>query len=211
MWNKEEKVTMNKRTQPKPLLIAFSAPSGAGKTTICKKLVQRHPDFKISVSATTRPPRPNEQDGVDYFFMSEEEFRKHIENKNFLEYENVHGHYYGTLRSKVEELLSQGYTVLFDIDVNGALNIKKQFPEAILIFIKPPSIEELRRRLRKRHTDDEAEIEKRLQRLQFEYERAKLFDYIVVNDNLERTIRQIEEIIETHRSGKSHVSNRTIS
>ncbi len=198
---------MNTKHHNPPLLVAFSAPSGAGKTTICKKLVERHPDFKISVSATTRPPRPREQDGVDYYFLSEEEFRNHIKNNNFLEYENVHGHWYGTLRSKVQELLDQGYTVLFDIDVNGALNIKKQFPEAVLIFIKPPSLEELRRRLLKRHTDDEKEIEKRLQRLQFEYEKARFFDYIVVNDDLDETIRRIEEIIERHREKARHVSD----
>ena len=121
-----------------PQLVVLSAPSGAGKTTICKKLVERNPDFRISVSATTRPPRPGEVDGVDYYFISPEQFQQKIARGEFLEYENVHGNYYGTLRETVEELLDNGFTVLFDIDVNGALKIKQQYPDAILIFIRPP-------------------------------------------------------------------------
>ena len=188
-----------------PQLVVLSAPSGAGKTTICKKLVERNPDFRISVSATTRPPRPGEVDGVDYYFISPEQFQQKIARGEFLEYENVHGNYYGTLRETVEELLDNGFTVLFDIDVNGALKIKQQYPDAILIFIRPPSLEELKRRLRKRKTERPEEIEKRLQRLPEEYQKAVFFDYEVVNDDLLRTLLTIEKIIRTKQLTGAHV------
>ena len=188
-----------------PQLVVLSAPSGAGKTTICKKLVERNPDFRISVSATTRPPRPGEVNGVDYYFISPEEFQQKIARGEFLEYENVHGNYYGTLRETVEELLDNGFTVLFDIDVNGALKIKQQYPDAILIFIRPPSLEELKRRLRKRKTERPEEIEKRLQRLPEEYQKAVFFDYEVVNDDLLRTLLTIEKIIRTKQLTGTHV------
>jgi len=192
----------------RPQLVVISAPSGAGKTTICKILAERNPDFRISISATTRPPRKTETNGVDYFFISEAEFLKRVEAGEFLEYENVHGHYYGTLRKNVESLLKQGFTVLFDIDVNGAIKIKKQFPEAILIFIRPPSLEELEKRLLQRQTEDPQEIERRLQRLPEEYARAVLFDYDIINDDLMATVAQIEDIIRTHqRKDQDHVSN----
>ncbi len=194
---------MNRKGNPQ--LVVLSAPSGAGKTTICKRLVERNPDFRISISATTRPPRPGEQDGVDYYFISMEEFQERIQKGEFLEYEQVHGNYYGTLREKVEALLDAGYTVLFDIDVNGALKIKQQFPEAILIFIRPPSLEELKRRLRNRKTEKPEEIEKRLQRLPEEYQKAVFFDYEVVNDNLLKTLLTIEKIIRTKQLTGSHV------
>ncbi len=193
------------KRQGNPQLVVLSAPSGAGKTTICKKLVERNPDFRISVSATTRPPRPGEQDGVDYFFISPQEFQQKIRKGEFLEYEQVHGNYYGTLRQKVEHLLDSGFTVLFDIDVNGALKIKQQYPDAILIFIRPPSLEELKRRLRNRKTEDPQEIEKRLQRLPEEYQKAVFFDYEVVNDDLLRTLLTIEKIIRTKQLTGTYV------
>jgi guanylate kinase len=180
-------------------LVALSAPSGAGKSTIAKFLLERNPDFKLSISATTRPPRFTETHGVDYYFMSKEEFLKRVERGEFLEYEEVHGNYYGTLKATIDELLSQGATVILDIDVNGALNIKKHYPDALLIFIKPPSIEELRRRLMSRKTETPESIEKRLQRLPLEYEKAEKFDVQVINDNLEETIQKIEEIIKNHQ------------
>jgi len=188
-------------------LVVISAPSGAGKTTITKLLSQRNPDFKISVSATTRKPRPGERNGVDYYFISEKEFLEKVKQSEFLEYEKVHGHFYGTLRETVESLLRQGYTVLFDIDVYGALNIKKQFPEAILIFIHPPSLEELKNRLRNRKTDDEQEIQRRLDRLPEEFSKAPLFDYQIVNDDLTQTVQKIEAIIRAKKKALQNVSN----
>ncbi len=175
--------------------IAFSAPSGAGKTTIVKHLAERYPQTVISVSATTRPKRPFETDGVDYIFLSEEAFKEAIAQGKFLEYEQVHGNYYGTLLETVERFRRQNKVVLFDIDVNGALAIKKHFPEAMLIFIKPPSTEELVRRLQRRNSETEASIQKRLERLEFEYARAEEFDYIIVNDDLQSAIAEVETLI----------------
>jgi guanylate kinase len=192
---------------PKPQLIVLSSPSGGGKTTICKALASRNPDFKISVSATTRPPREGEKEGVEYHFLSSGEFFRQVENDEFMEYEEVHGNYYGTLKSRVDQLLQDGFSVIFDIDVNGALAIKKKYPEAILIFIRPPSLEELKRRLRARKTEDPASIEKRLQRLPMEYAKAKYFDYDIVNENLEKTIIRIRDIIKLHQGKKTYVSN----
>ncbi len=194
----------------KPQLVVLSAPSGAGKTTICRILARRNPDFKISVSATTRPPRPGEKDGTDYYFISEEEFRKRVEQNDFLEYEKVHGHYYGTLKSKVKELLENNFTVLFDIDVNGALSIKRHFPDAILIFIRPPSLEELKRRLKKRAAEDEGEIEKRLKRLPEEYAKSVFFDYDIINNDLEETVQKITNIIRDHQKRGGYVSDPAI-
>jgi len=197
---------LNEQQAYPPVLIALSAPSGSGKTTICHKLLERNPDFRLSISATTRPPRHSEQHGVDYFFLSEEDFRGKISRGEFLEYEKVFDHYYGTLRKTVEDYLRQGYSVLFDIDVNGALRIKQKYPTALLIFVRPPSLEELKRRLRNRKTDDPAEIEKRLKRLPEEYEKSKYFDHVVVNDDLERTVAEIEQIIRNYQEQLNHVS-----
>ncbi len=181
-----------------PKLIVVSAPSGGGKTTICHKLSERNPNFRFSVSATTRPRRPGEKDGVDYFFLSREEFERKIRNDEFLEYEEVFGNLYGTLKSYVRQLLREGHSVLLDIDVKGALQIKSKFPQAVLIFILPPSTEELRKRLLGRKTDDPKEIEKRLKRLPLEYQEGKKFDYQVVNDRLEEAVEQIEKILVNH-------------
>lgn len=182
----------------KPLLVALSAPSGAGKSTICKLLVERHPRFVISVSATTRPPRQYEREGVHYYFLGKGAFLEKVQQGDFLEYEEVHGNYYGTLKSVVAQLRGEGRSVLFDIDVNGALNIKHHHPETILIFIRPPSVAELRRRLLGRKSETPASVEKRLERLPWEFARAELFDYNVVNDDLERAVGEIEAIIRNH-------------
>jgi guanylate kinase len=186
-------------TQKKSLLIVLSAPSGGGKTTVCRELLKIHRDLKISVSATTRSPRPYEKDGVDYYFLTEKDFRQKIRNGEFLEYEEVHGRLYGTLKSEIEKNLSQSNSVIFDVDVKGALRIKEEFPEAILIFIRPPSLEELKRRLLKRKADDTLEIENRLKRLPEEYAHAGQFDYDITNTVLEETIQQISTIINKHR------------
>lgn len=175
--------------------LVLSAPSGGGKTTIARMLVKRHDNMSISISATTRKKRPNEEDGRDYFFLSEEEFQTNIDNDNFVEFEEVHGDYYGTLKNRVADLVDQGKTVIFDIDVKGAISIKNKYPEAILFFIKPPSMEELKERLRKRKSESEEAINKRLGRIQFEYEQAEHFDHIIINDNLHHTIEQIEKLI----------------
>lgn len=188
-------------------LVVLSAPSGGGKSTICKLLLERNADFRVSISATTRAPRKTEKEGVHYYFLSDKEFFAKVENGEFIEYAEVHGRYYGSLKSAVNELLAKGYTVLFDIDVIGALNIKKQHPEAMLVFIRPPSLEELKRRLRNRQTDDEKEIQKRLERLPMEYAKAAEFDYDIINDDLLATVEKIEQLIRKHQSQGDHVSH----
>lgn len=177
-------------------LIVVSAPSGSGKTTIAKKILERFPFMKFSVSATTRPKRNGEIDGKDYFFLSREEFEKKIQNGELLEWEEIYGNYYGTLKSVVENALKNGDVLVFDVDVNGALSIKKKFPDdSILIFIKPPNIETLKERLKRRKTESEEQIKKRLERVPMELEKAKYFDYIFVNDNLEDTIKSVTRAI----------------
>lgn len=179
--------------------IALSAPSGAGKTTIARNLVRRHKEMVISISATTRPMRPGEQDGVDYHFLSRQKFEENIKAGNFVEHEEVHGNLYGTLRHTIEEHQNAGKSVVFDIDVKGALAIKHKYPDTILIFINAPSEEKLIERLRNRKSENEESIKKRLQRIQLELSYADKFDHIVVNDTLEHTLVQIEEIIYSQR------------
>lgn len=170
-------------------LLIVSAPSGSGKSTIVNYLMKEHPEFKFafSVSATSRPPRGEEKDGVDYYFISPEEFRRHIKNGDFLEYEEVYeDRLYGTLKSQVEEKLAAGMNVVFDVDVKGGINIKRYYGDkALSIFIQPPSIEALRERLIRRNTDEMAQIEKRLAKAEYEISFAPQFDCIIVNDDLE--------------------------
>ena len=152
-------------------------------------LMKEHPEFRLafSVSATSRPPRGKEQDGVDYYFLSPEEFRSHIEKGDFLEYEEVYeGRFYGTLKSQVEEKLAAGWNVVFDVDVKGGINIKKYYgDDALSVFIQPPSIEVLRERLIRRNTDEMAQIEQRLAKAEYEMTFAPQFDKILINDDLD--------------------------
>jgi guanylate kinase len=176
--------------------IVFSAPSGAGKTTIVNELLKKYPQkLSISISATTRSKRPFEEEGKDYFFLPKEDFEKAIKEQKFLEFEEVHGNYYGTLIRSVELLVQDNKIVLFDIDVKGAISVKNIYPEAILIFIKPPDKNTLRDRLKGRKSETEESIEQRLKRLDFEYEQAKFFDYEVINNSLDKAVSDIEEII----------------
>jgi guanylate kinase len=189
----------------KPQLVVLSSPSGGGKTTICRALVAQNDKFRISLSATTREPRPDEKEGIHYYFISEDEFKNRIQQQDFLEYQVVHGNYYGTLKKQVETLLQAGYSVIFDIDVYGAIKIKEQYPEAILIFIRPPSLEELKHRLKMRKSDSEDEIRKRLQRLPEEYAKAAYFDYDITNDDLNKTLNEIVKIIHEKQTERHHV------
>lgn len=170
-------------------LLIFSAPSGSGKSTIINWLMQEHPELNMhfSVSCTSRPPRGQEQNGVEYFFLTPEEFREKIQNDEFVEYEEVYqDRYYGTLKSQVEKQLAAGENVVFDVDVHGAMNIKKVYGDrALSLFIQPPSIEELRRRLTGRGTDAPEVIEQRIARAEYELTFAEKFDTVVVNDDLE--------------------------
>ena len=171
-------------------LIIFSAPSGSGKSTIVQWLMKEHPELNLyfSVSCTSRAPRGTEQHGVEYFFLSPEEFRQRIERDEFLEYEEVYqDRFYGTLKAQVERQLSEGQNVVFDVDVKGGVNIKKFYGEqAMSVFIQPPSVEELRQRLVGRGTDTPEAIENRLAKAEYEMTFAPQFDHIVVNDDLEQ-------------------------
>jgi guanylate kinase len=176
--------------------ICLSAPSGTGKSTIIRHLLDADRNLALSISATTRAPRYNEKAGEDYIFVNRDEFEKMIEMDQLLEYENVHGEYYGTPRSEVEAFTQQGKCVLFDIDVNGAMSIKRRAPDqTLLIFLLPPYLEELKRRLKGRRTESSQNIQKRLERLPYEIEQGKAFDQQVVNDNLQKTIQKIQTLI----------------
>ena len=181
-------------------LIIFSAPSGSGKSTIVQWLMKEHPELNLyfSISCTSRPPRGTEQNGVEYFFLTPEEFKAKIENDEFLEYEEVYtDRFYGTLKAQVESQLNAGQNVVFDVDVKGGVNIKKFYQEqALSVFIQPPSIEELRKRLVNRATDTPEAIETRLSKAAYELTFADQFDKIVVNDDLATAQRETLAIIE---------------
>jgi len=181
-------------------LIIFSAPSGSGKSTIVNWLMGNHPELKLyfSISCTSRPPRGTEQNGVEYFFLSPEEFRQKIENDEFLEYEEVYeDRFYGTLKAQVERQLEAGQNVVFDVDVKGGINIKHHYgQQALSVFIQPPSIDELRRRLIKRATDTPEAIETRLAKASYELTFAPQFDVIVVNDDLATAQQETLSLVE---------------
>lgn len=181
-------------------IVVFAAPSGAGKTTIVRHILQCLPNIDFSVSATTRKARDYEKEGVHYYFLSVEEFKKRIKNNEFVEYEQVYdGIYYGTLKSELERLWGNKKHIVFDIDVKGALSIKKIYGDrAITIFVEPPSIEELVNRLRARGTEDEASIKKRVAKFNNEMEFLDKFDYRLVNDNLEKAFYEAEEVVQAY-------------
>ncbi len=179
-------------------LIVISAPSGAGKTTIAKEIRKRYPELAFSVSATTRPRRSGEVEGEDYYFLSKEEFERQAKAGDFVEWEAFFGNLYGTLKKEVDRFVNKGQHLLFDVDVNGGLSIKSVYPDALLIFIRPPSFEELQRRLRERRTEDDIALATRLERVPMELEKGAKFDIEVVNDKLERTIDEVTAIIEKH-------------
>ena len=178
-------------------LIVISGPSGSGKNTVIRRLLERtrHP-LVLSVSVTTRPPRPGERDGVDYFFVSPQEFERMKAAGEFVECAQYVGHWYGTPRRWLDEQLHQGRWVLLEIDVQGALQIKRQFPDAVLIFLRTPSLEEYERRLRRRGTEDERALRERLAQATRELEFAQHYDYEVVNDDVDRAVDQIETILD---------------
>lgn len=176
-------------------LFVISGSSGVGKGTLLKLFLSKHPDYKLSVSCTTRKPREGEIDGVNYFYLSQEEFQNLIDNNEFLEWAEFSGNRYGTQKSYVEKKLSEGKKIILELDTVGALNVKKIMPEAILIFILPPSFDELEARLRGRHTESEEAIQKRLSETYKEIENSKHYDYRVINDNIERAVSELEGIM----------------
>ena len=178
-------------------LIIFSAPSGSGKTTIVKRMLELFPQLEFSISATSRAPRGVERNGVDYHFLTPEEFSKAVEADEFVEWEEVYkGTCYGTLKSELERIWNKGNVIVFDVDVMGGLNLKRIFGDrACSIFVMPPSIEELRRRLEGRGTDTAEVIEKRVAKAEFELDKAGGFDCRVVNDDLETAVAETADII----------------
>lgn len=184
---------MEKNTTKK--LYVISGSSGVGKGTVLKGFMAKHPDFMLSISCTTRAPRPGEQNGVNYFFLSKEDFKRNVEEDKFLEWAEFAGNCYGTKKKYIQQCLNDGMNVILEIETKGALQVKEKMPEAVLIFIAPPSLEALENRLRGRHTEDEATIQKRLNEVKKELECAKKYDYRVINDNLENAIDELEKII----------------
>lgn len=182
-------------SEKKGKIFVISSPSGGGKTTIVRRILSEFPEIVFSVSATTRPKRPDEIDGVHYFFLTEEQFLDKIKNDEFIEWERFYDYYYGTLKTFVIDNIKNGKSVLLEIDVKGAFSVKKIFPDAVLIFIDVPSFEELVDRLKKRKTESETDLQKRIDRAKMELSYKDKFDYIFVNKDLEEVTSQIKSLI----------------
>ena len=176
-------------------LFVISGSSGVGKGTVIKEFLNKHPEFRLSISCTTRGKREGEAHGVNYFFLSPDEFKECISKNEFLEWAEFSGNHYGTKKAFVQNCLNNGENLILEIDTKGALNVKKIMPEAELIFIAPPSVEELEARLRGRHTETEEAIQKRLASIKLEIENSKHFDYKVVNDTVENAVKELEKIM----------------
>ncbi len=193
------------RSSPQGLLIVISGSSGVGKGTICRELRKRFPDIEYSVSATTRKPRAGEVNASDYYFYTKEDFEKLIENDELLEWARVYDNYYGTPRKYVEELIASGKDCILEIDVQGALQVKKKKPEAVLIFILPPSKDELIRRITCRGTEEAEEIKKRMKQVDEELAHLPDYHYVVVNEELEEAVYKIQAIITAERCRSDRV------
>ena len=197
---------MSPETKKKGQLIVLSGPSGAGKSTVIARLLSRRPDIHFSVSFTTRQPRVGEQDGVNYNFVDQAEFQRMIADDELLEFAQYVGNYYGTSLKVIRDYLDRGTDVLLDIEVQGAAKVKAKCPDAVAIFIIPPSLEELSRRLHSRATDDESTIQCRLEKARGEYREIPNYDYLVVNDAVERATDEILAILSAENC---RVKNRT--
>lgn len=189
------------RPERRGRLIVISGPSGSGKSTLWRRLV-RQPRVVFSVSATTRPPRPDEVDGREYHFVSEAEFSRRIGAGELLEWAEVHGHRYGTLRAEVERALDAGQDIVLEIDVQGAAQVRRSGLPQVSIFVRPPSLEVLEQRLRERRSDSGEQIRRRLERARDELARAPEYDHVVVNDDLERMVAEVEELLELRSRGE---------
>ena len=177
-------------------LIVFSAPSGTGKSTVAKLVLESMDGLFFSVSATTRQRRAGEVDGENYYYLTRKQFEEKVKSGGFIEYEHFFGNFYGTLLDKTEEAVNIGKNLLLDLDVKGALNLKERFPDnSLLIFLRPPSFEELKKRLRKRDSEDDKALHERLQRAEFELSLAHQFDREVVNDDLDRAVDEVKAVI----------------
>lgn len=198
----------------KGFLFVISGPAGTGKGTVCKEILKRNKDIVFSVSATTRKPRVGEVDGVNYFFIDKEKFEIMVENEEFLEYAYVHTNYYGTPKDFVLEKVNQGEIVLLEIDVQGAMQVKENFSEAVFVFLLPPTMEELKNRIVKRGTETEEDINRRFENAFKELDFVGKYDYFVINDVLEDAVNDIEVIIRAEKlrvKRHSDIKDRIIS
>ena len=176
-------------------IVAISAPSGSGKTTIVRRILKDIPELVFSVSATTRKKREDEKDGVHYYFISEDEFKEKIEGDEFIEWEKFYDYYYGTYKKTVDETVNAGKSIILEVDVKGALSLKHIYPDAVLIYIVPPSFNELVNRLKKRNTEDKADLQKRIDRAKMELGLKDKFDYFIDNTDLDKAISETEKLV----------------
>ena len=190
-----------------PILFIVSSPSGAGKTTLCRRLLAEFNDLRFSTSHTTRKPRQNEVDGKDYFFIDDADFDEMIEDEMFIEWAHVHAYRYGTSRAELRAAANDGKDLLFDVDFQGARQIKEQYPDALGVFVLPPSIEELQRRLRSRGTETDESLERRFKAALEEIANHAGFDYLVVNDNLDLAYEQLRSILISERARHGRVAH----
>jgi len=184
------------------LIIIISAPSGSGKTTLVSRLLEKIPGIKRSISYTTREPREGEKNNEDYVFIAKEEFEERIKKGNFLEWEKNFGNYYGTSKEQFQEAIDKGEDIILSIDVKGARKVKDSIPESISVFIMPPSVEELETRLRKRKTDQEKQVSMRLKESRDEIASADEYDYLIINDDIEKATEELRTIIEDERNNR---------
>ncbi len=190
---------MNRDQKDEGVLLVISGPSGAGKGTICEAIRKIYTDLEYSTSMTTRAPRNGEKEGISYYFRTDEEFEKLIAEDAFLEYANVYNHYYGTPKKYVLDKIAEGKSVLLEIDIQGAMQVKKRYPKGVFVYIVPPSLEVLSRRIHDRGTDSEEVIQNRLAQITEELGQAHQYDYIVVNDVLEEAVKKVSAIIEAEK------------
>ncbi|MBE6054513.1 MAG: guanylate kinase [Clostridium sartagoforme] len=192
------------------VLIVISGPSGAGKGTICKALLEKNNNIYISVSATTRAPRAGEIEGINYYFLTKEDFEEKVKEDGFLEYANVHGNFYGTPKVNVEKMLDEGKDVILEIDIQGALQVKENFKEGVFIFILPPSMEELKQRIIKRGSETEESLMTRFKNAYKEINYVSKYNYAVVNDKLEIAVSKVESIIAAEKCRVDRIKENTI-